>query len=298
MNPFTWPGPQFIVAYLLLTAVVLVACYLVWRRSGEVAKPAKMNDLTSDPYRIAYLRGGAAEAARIAVLNLVDRGILEFDNTILRSVREETIQSLRRPLDRAIVEVCRKPGTLALLVANNSVRKAAQEYEQELGAKGLISAGPEFDFRKKVGFAAAGLLAGVALVKVNYALSTGRGNVGFLVMAAIVATVLALWITRRRLTHAGQQMLESVRTLLKRLKDNSDRIKPGGETNEALLLASAFGVYALSSTLFPVVEEMFPRPKSSSSSDGGSDGDSSSCSSSSCSSSSCGGGGGCGGCGS
>jgi hypothetical protein len=46
---------------------------------------------------------------------------------------------------------------------------------------------------------------------------------------------------------------------MKRLKDNSERIKPGGETNEALLLASVFGIYALSSTLFPVVEEMFPR---------------------------------------
>ena len=113
----------------------------------------------------------------------------------------------------------------------------------------------------------------------------------------IVATVLALWMTWRRQTFAGVQMLEHARTLMKRLKDNSDRIKPGGETNEALLLASVFGIYALSSTLFPVVEEMFPQPKSSSSSSDGSS-DSSSCSSSSCSSSSCGGGGGCGGCGS
>jgi len=297
MNPFTWPGERFIVAYLILAVIVLVACRLLWRRSGERTRPTKMSELTSDPYRIAYLRSGWVETVRLAVLNLVDRGILQFDGKNLHAVREETIESLRRPLDRAIVKVCANPIPPATVVANNGVRAAAEAYKQDLGAKGLLSAGPEFDSLRKAGLAAAGFLAGVALVKVVYAASKGYGNFGFLVMAMIVATVLALWMTWRRQTFAGVQMLEHARTLMKRLKDNSDRIKPGGETNEALLLASVFGIYALSSTLFPVVEEMFPRPKSSGSSDGSSD-SGSSCSSSSCSSSSCGGGGGCGGCGS
>jgi uncharacterized protein (TIGR04222 family) len=31
----------------------------------------------NDPYHIAFLRGGAAQAARIAVMSLIDRGLLE-----------------------------------------------------------------------------------------------------------------------------------------------------------------------------------------------------------------------------
>ena len=162
MNPFTWPGERFIVAYLILAVIVLVACRLLWRRSGERTRPTKMSELTSDPYRIAYLRSGWVETVRLAVLNLVDRGILQFDGKNLHAVREETIESLRRPLDRAIVKVCANPIPPATVVANNGVRAAAEAYKQDLGAKGLLSAGPEFDSLRKAGLAAAGFLAGVA----------------------------------------------------------------------------------------------------------------------------------------
>lgn len=292
MNPFTWPGERFIVAYLILAVMVLAACYLVWRRSGQGAKPAKVNDLTADPYRIAYLRNGWLETARVAVVNLVDRGILGFDGTNLHAVRSEAIESLRRPLDRVIVKICRNPTTLVSVIANDAVRKAAEEYAEGLGAQGLVSDGPEFDLRKKIGWAAVGLLAGVAIGKILYATYKGYGNLGFLVFAAIVATVWAFRIARRRQTYVGKQMLDSVRTLMGRLRDNADRIKPGGATNEALLLAATFGIYALPAAVFPIVHDMFPPPKSSGSSDSDSSDGGSSCSSS------CGGGGGCGGCGS
>ena len=74
------------------------------------------------------------------------------------------------------------------------------------------------------------------------------------------------------------------------------KLRTGGATNEALMLAAVLGIHALPAEAFPFVHQVYPKPMSSSSSggDGGSWG--SSCSSSG--GSSCGGGGGgCGGCG-
>ena len=84
-------------------------------------------------------------------------------------------------------------------------------------------------------------------------------------------------------------MLRHLQALMERLKLAAQRVAPGGSTNEALLLASTFGLYALPLDRFPFVEALFPRPGPSieASFDSGD----------SCSSG-CGGGGGCGGCGS
>jgi hypothetical protein len=44
------------------------------RRAGESAEPPAVN--LSDPYLIAYLRGGKNEVLRIATVTLIDRGYL------------------------------------------------------------------------------------------------------------------------------------------------------------------------------------------------------------------------------
>src|SRR5205085_9338939 len=129
------------------------------------------------------------------------------------------------------------------------------------------------------------------LTKLVYALSHGRTNVGFLVVASIIAVVWVLRVSLKRRTYLGTAMLSNLGSLMKRMKDGSDRMRAGGATNEALILAATFGLYALPTDAFPMVEMMFPKPKPSSGSDSGGD------SGSSCSSG-CGGGGGCGGCGS
>ena len=76
MNPFAWSGPEFLGFYLVLSIVVVGACFLRTRvLSGRRSAPP-LTRLTSDPYGIAVLRGGAEEAVRMAIFNLVDRGIL------------------------------------------------------------------------------------------------------------------------------------------------------------------------------------------------------------------------------
>jgi uncharacterized protein (TIGR04222 family) len=294
MNPITWPGERFIVAYVILALVLVATGYVLWLVGGRGSRTARVTDLTDDPYRIAYLRGGVEETLRVALFNLVDRGILVFEDDKVRLKRGGAAEALRRPLDREIVNACRVELRVDKLLGKRAVRNAAAAYANDLGTVGLVSHGPEWALRRGFGFAAAGVLAGIAVTKIAYATSHGRTNVGFLVIAAIVATI---WVSRtaaKRRTFSGGRMLSNLATLMRRMKDGSGRMKAGGATNEALLLAAVFGLYALPAGAFPMVEAMFPRPRpaDSSSSSGGSDSGSSSCSSS------CGGGGGCGGCGS
>jgi uncharacterized membrane protein YgcG len=138
---------------------------------------------------------------------------------------------------------------------------------------------------------AAGLLAGVSVVKIVVAVSRGRTNVELLVLLTAVACFAAYRICRARHTAAGIEVLKSLRGLTGRLSKRSDTVKPGGATNEALLLASVHGLEVLRNGPFPAIDRLFPKPRSSGSDSSGGD------SGSSCGSS-CGGGGGCGGCGS
>ena len=81
MNPFDLSGPEFLVFYLSLAAVVIGALVL-WRRASESAGAPKID--LADPYLIAYLRGGENEALRVALVSLIDRGLLIVNGTQIK----------------------------------------------------------------------------------------------------------------------------------------------------------------------------------------------------------------------
>jgi hypothetical protein len=65
MNPFDLPGPQFLVFYGVLATLTILAAALATRQA-ENGVPPRVN--LSDPYGIAYLRGGKNEALRLATV--------------------------------------------------------------------------------------------------------------------------------------------------------------------------------------------------------------------------------------
>ena len=77
MNPFNLPGPAFLAFYVTFgIALIAGACIYWFFRTRRVETPVLTN-----PYEIAYLRGGAAEAVRVAVIGLLERNILEADES-------------------------------------------------------------------------------------------------------------------------------------------------------------------------------------------------------------------------
>lgn len=292
MNPFTLPGPEFLAFYFWLALAVLVVCVVRMRMGGE-GRDMRLDRLTEDPYRIAFLRGGRDELIRVAVFNLVDRGILEYQHGLLVAARPEARDFLRRNVDRALLAHFHNGGTFDGARSAPAILAVAAEYERELRKEGLLLDEREKTARSWFVLYAILLLVAVAGIKIAYALFAGRTNVLYLALMAVGAVVLVLVVYADRLTRAGKRAVRNAQTLLGRLKRNISRVSAGGASNEALLLAAAFGLHVLPAEAFPFVDSIQPRPKSSSDVEGA-DGDGGS----SCGSGGGGCGGGCGGCGS
>jgi uncharacterized protein (TIGR04222 family) len=297
MNPFDLPGPQFLLFYLGLSAAVIVAL-IVARKFAESSAAPKLD--LSDPYLIAYLRGGDAETLRVAAVSLIDRGLLVVTGTQLKRADHAVADSVRRPVEKELLQRFNRPDEAAAIFADARLKVACKPFEDTLKTAGLLPS-ESIQSARLLRLSVAGLiLTGVGFVKIVVALSRGRTNVGFLVVLIIVAVFIAVKVAAPRLTEAGKAMIADLQNLYSGLKGRALLLQPGGATIEPLMLAAVFGVGALEGAGFAFTRVLFPRAKAKDQS-GATCGSScgSSCSSSSCGSS-CGGGcgGGCGGCGS
>jgi uncharacterized protein (TIGR04222 family) len=286
-------GPQFLILYIVLA--VAANLWLRWHyRVREREAQTSALSLTNDPYQIALLRGGPEEAIRVAVVTLLGRGLLTEEDGRLFAPRADATELVRHPLDRAILECFRVPAEAGQALASRGTRAACKSYEQALEKSQLLAGRKVRATRFSALVVALGLTLGVALVRIAYALSKGRTNVGFLIVLAIICAVALVVAYRKRLTALGADTLRGLERLYAGAKRRITQSVSISDGFEASLVAAVFGLAALPVGQFPYLARVFPPPKSSSG--GGSD------SGSSCSScgSSCGGGGcggGCGGCG-
>ncbi|MDE0855682.1 MAG: TIGR04222 domain-containing membrane protein [Nevskia sp.] len=291
MNPFDLRGPAFLLFYFVGAAALLGYCWWRVRLRGDGLTPL-LSGLTEDPYRIAFLRGGEVELVLVAVFNLVDRGLLLSVGNKLGRGRGDAAGSLRRALDQALIRACTGHETPHQLCRDAAVRAACESYARDLERRGLMADAQERGARRWLCVLVLAALIGVAWIKIELAVRRGHSNYGFLIVLAAFASIAALSICLRNRTRRGDEALSGLRTLMRRLRGRAGELLSGGATNEALLLASVFGISALAGPSFGFIGQLFPQAGKRGG-DGGS-----SCSSSSCGSSGCGGGGGCGGCGS
>lgn len=289
MNPFDLRGPEFLIFYIILSVVALAALHR-YRRLVESGPPPKID--LSDPYLIAYLRAGESEAARVAVVSLVDRGLLKAKGTTVKRAEGASAKSVRRPIEKLLMDRCASPAEATSIATDASLKTAFIKYDRTLTRLRVLPGAAIQASRRTSYFLVLAVLGGTAAVKINIALSQGRTNIAFLVLLAIIATAFAAKISFPRLTERGKSLLLDVKLLYSGLSGRAKSVASGGANADAAMLAAVFGLGALSGDAFSFAGTLFPRKSSSSVSSG------SSCSSS-CGSS-CGGGcgGGCGGCGS
>ena len=308
MNPLDLRGPDFLLFYFVLACIVLVALYVA-RSAGEGGHVPRID--TSDPYLFAYLRGGKDETLRVAMVALIDRGALQAHAMRMSAVAKPDFNRPLPPLDRAMLRHFSTERAVKTVLTDPDLARACRDYEVRLIELGLLPGAECLQRRRMLLGAALAILVGVAAAKILIAFSRGRTNVGLLLLLALLATLAAWKIASPRLTERGRTLLADVRRLFRRLRQRAFRVRPGGATGEAILLAAVFGLGTLPTAGFAYAGALF-RPDSRGGARGGSfssAGDpawssesSSSSSASSCSSSSCGGGSsgssGCGGCGS
>jgi uncharacterized protein (TIGR04222 family) len=298
MSVFDLPGPQFLALYAMLGSVVVAWVYF-FKQMAERGQPVRLP--STDPYLIAYLRGGAPDTVRLGVAVLVDRKLLVIgsgDSVVVR----EGVRPMHgaNDLERGILEQCADEQQPRDIVASLRLQGIARRSYEPLLLHLRLLAGPE-TYRRRLLAAAMAIatLLVVAGIKVAIGLSRNR-PVSFLVLSAIGFSVLTVFVTRGRRTVLGDRVLGDLTTLFDALRQRADDLRPYTATNELALLMAVFGIGAVPIVAFPFRRAFRPATASSSSSCG----TSYSCGSSSSSScggggSSCGGGGGgCGGCGS
>jgi uncharacterized protein (TIGR04222 family) len=294
MWPFNLSGPAFLFVYLLLGVASLIA-FLVMQTSREARGADRKRDASrklTDPYAVAYLRGGADEAVRVAIMSLIDRGLLDEDDGKVFAKNHAQLEGVRRPIEKAVLQSAAKPTTVDAVLSAGAVKSACTTIEHELQKQDLRASERTFRERLPLFWGFVAILLGVALIRIAAALMSGRTNIGFLIVLAVAFFVFLWLIWRRKKTGLGWTVLIGLRQLFSGLKSRASTLRSGGASTEAVMLAAVFGLSALPAAEFPYVRRLFPAPAS----DGGGEGGSSHDSGSSCSSS-CGGGGGCGGCG-
>jgi uncharacterized protein (TIGR04222 family) len=285
MNPFDLSGPSFLIFYIGVLLIVIIGLKLVLDEAESGAPRALP---LSDPYQIAWLRGRTPEAARIAVLSLIDRGLLAVsgDNLVNLSSAQPTV---REPIEQAILARCAQSGTPATAILSDpAVERACAPYRARLERLQLM---PDVAMRAQRyrWFAiAAVILLGVALGKIVIAFGRGRYNVAFLIILMAIGLLVVWLLVRRPRTRLGNRMLKDLRRLFRALRQRAATIRPRAMTSDAMLLAAVFGISALPATGFADFLRVY---KKAASSGGG-------CGSSCGSGCGGGGGGGCGGCGS
>jgi uncharacterized protein (TIGR04222 family) len=277
-------GPQFLVVYALLAALVLTGQRLVRRATEPHAVPRLR---AVDPYLVAQLRGGASEAIRVATASLLDRGLLRVvDQRLYAEPEAPTIA--RRPIERAILGTCTVPSTAGHVLVEGDVKRACAPLQRELVTLALAPSGSMWWMRALGAAVAIGVLETLAVTKISVAFARGRHNVQLLVFAALASGIASVAIAAHRRTPAGDRLVEDLRVLFSGLHARASELPAGGATNELALLAGVFGIAAIPGTLHTTLSELFG-PRGNGMAASSSDSGGSSCGSS------CGGGGGCGG---
>ncbi len=286
-NPFDLPGPQFLIFYVVLGVFTIIILWLA-RQASEAADAPRID--YSDPYLLAYLRGGAPEVIRVATVSLIDRGLLQMTDDQLVDVNQSAVNIVRRPIEKALLQHFRFRAKASSAFTSPAILSTCEEYRDALQRLGLIPDESILRVRLWRLCVAVILLSGVAALKILIALQRGRTNIFFLVLLAVFFVLIAIRVHNPLPTRRGDALLADLRNLFSSLKARAAMLRPGGETADAALLMAVFGLGALPAVSFPYAKQFQPKSSASSTSGCGS-----ACGSS-CGSS-CGGGGGCGGCG-
>ena len=284
-NPLDFRGPEFLLFYAALAIAALVWIVYSQRRREQVG-PRRGLDV-SDPYLIAYLRGGTNEAGRIACVSLIDRGLLVVDDNTVHT--KAHVQGLTPPIEQEVANLFRDARPASDLFENPAVRQACEPYDRELKRLGLLPDDATISARRQRLVPVLALMLVLALAKIFVGLARHR-PVGLLILLTAGFVILALNLYNPRQTGKGSALIADLRRLFGRLRERAGTLRPGSAPSETALLAAVFGLGALPREKFPWARQIFPKASRGSSSSGCGAGCGSGCGGGGC-------GGGCGGCG-
>lgn len=111
MNPFDLAGPPFLLFFIGLGWVVIDAMRAFNRSREQACHHSPL--VLDDPYSLAFLRGGEAEAKRVATIALVDRGLLKAAGHQLIVSSPQAEKFVQRPIERGILVAFQRSASAA-----------------------------------------------------------------------------------------------------------------------------------------------------------------------------------------
>ena len=276
VNPFDWSGPWFLLAYLIFGVLVYyLARELLIRQ--ELRNPHAQLSLADDPYRIAFLRGGALEAVKIAAIVLVDRGLLRADGPLLETASADSLRFASHDIERDVLRLyLGRQGHSKELAAQAEMLPACRAYQETLTQQELLVGPPLLRRRARITWPAHWLLLTVAAVKAVIAISRQHYNLLFLALLLAVFLLMLRGLRTQAISWSAQRLLTDLRMLFGRLNLRASRLQAGSSSADMALLAAIFGLGALPLSVYAYVAQLYPVPRHSSDSSSGSTGDSSS----------------------
>ncbi len=293
--PFTLPGPEFALVFAAFAAALLLAAWWItdrWERAR-----ATRAALPTDPIEIACLRGGGAEAMRVAVLSLIDRNLIRYDEdadgTLFAIATGQRAAS--HPIERMVLGFLATPSLPEALITEERAAAVEALYEPSLAARGLAD-DTAMRRRRSIVYAPGGLvLTAIFAVRMAQAIAHHRYNVAFITITWIAFGVIASWMILNIRSGMAAAALASLRTLLAGLHERVATLRPGPATGELALLAAVFGFKAIPANLAPYARSLSLTMVLPVRKDGGGCGSLGGGDSSGSGCGGCGGGGGCGG---
>jgi uncharacterized protein (TIGR04222 family) len=287
-NPFDLAGPDFLAFFVAFS--VAVGAGMVWlRHRGEQTDASHDGSLT-DPYELAYLKGGRAHLLRVAVLSLMDRKLLDPFGSELKMATPDAVGRAGRRLDQAILQAFLAPAASAELFTDSNISDQAEEIGNTLRERGLLPNNAQVVRRRNILMGAILLVLGVGIIKLLVAFSRGKSNVLFLILVCVVVPIIFTLLSNPLRTPRGNSILSRTKSLLGGLHFRRATLGLHTMTEDITLLAAVFGLAALPADAAALMGSVKLRPRQDSAWIG------SSCGGSSCGASCCsGGGGGCGG---
>ena len=183
-NPFDWRGPEFLVFYVTLGLIVIVAVALLRRRSEPVVA---MTGPLTDYLKIAYLRGGPDEALRVATISLLDRGLVEAVDEHHVKISSAKMPAGLQRTEQRVLEACKHSTRASAIVDDTSLRiTVTTECQAHLVGAGLLPDDKVKADRQWLLVASVAFLGLVALIKIVIALGRGRTNIVFLIAAVAI----------------------------------------------------------------------------------------------------------------
>jgi uncharacterized protein (TIGR04222 family) len=276
LNPFDWSGPWFLLAYLIFGVLVYyLARELLIRQ--ELRNPHAQLSLADDPFRIAFLRGGALEAVKIAAIVLVDRGLLRADGPLLETASADSLRFATHDIERDVLRLyLGRQGHSKELAAQADMLPACRAYQDSLTQQELLVGPPLLRRRERITLPAHYLLLTVAAVKAVIAISRQHYNLLFLALLLAIFLFMLRGLRTQATSWSAQRLLTDLRMLFGRLNQRASRLQAGSSSADMALLAAIFGLGALPLSVYAYVAELYPVPRHSSDSSSGSTGDSSS----------------------